>query len=136
MAKKKSNQKIKIHFVWKKPSAIPICGTYRPDIEYLISLRKSATFNGNLKECIYSKVLEHKRELDKVHPTMKPVAMLENQIKICSNKGDIVLDFFGGSGSTMIACEKTGRRCRMIELDIIIHRWEQYTGNKANLLNG
>ena len=69
---------------------------------------------------------------------MKPVAMLENQVLIVSNKGCIVLDLFGGSGSTLIACEKTGRYARLMEFDpkycdVIVTRWEQFTGKEAVL---
>jgi DNA modification methylase len=75
-----------------------------------------------------------------VHPTMKPVAMIQKAIENSSDQGDIVLDLFGGSGSTMIACEHTGRRCYMMELDahyadIIIKRWETLTGQKAEKIN-
>ncbi len=71
-----------------------------------------------------------------LHPTMKPVALIERAINNSSRTMDIVLDGFGGSGSTLIAAEKTNRRCRMIELDehyvdTIIKRWEQFTGQKA-----
>lgn len=74
----------------------------------------------------------------KLHPTMKPVAIPENAILNSSETGDIVLDMFGGAGSTLIACEKTKRRCRMMELDpiycdVIVKRWEEYTGKKAVL---
>ena len=67
---------------------------------------------------------------------MKPVAMLENQVLIVSNNGGTVLDLFGGSGSTLIACEKTGRYARLMELDpkyvdVIVKRWQQFTGKKA-----
>lgn len=70
------------------------------------------------------------------HPTMKPVELLARAIKNSSSEGEIVLDPFGGSGSTLIACEQTGRRCFMIELspkyaDVIIARWEALTGLKA-----
>lgn len=124
--------------IWKKPSAIPIGGSYRPDIEYLLVFRKFGIFNGAIPNVNYSKVLEHKRELNKVHPTMKPVEMIENQIYIASNSNSNILDLFGGSGSTLIACEKTSRKCFMMELDphycdVIIARWEKYTGKKANL---
>lgn len=75
------------------------------------------------------------------HPTMKPVQMIAYQI--CNNTlpGAVVLDTFGGSGTTLIACEQTGRSCRMMELDpkycdVIIRRWEALTGEKAVLLNG
>lgn len=70
------------------------------------------------------------------HPTMKPVALCIEAIKNSSQRGDMVLDLFGGSGSTLIACEKLGRKCRMMELDpqymdVIIKRWEKYTNEKA-----
>lgn len=126
---------------WKKPNAIPLNSTYRSDVEYIISFTNNGIFNFGLFECEYSKCLEFSREKNKVHPTMKPVEMIENQIKIRSNKNGNVLDFFGGSGSTLIACEKTNRRCFMMELDpkyvdVILKRWEDFTGKKAVLLNG
>jgi DNA modification methylase len=69
---------------------------------------------------------------------MKPVEMIENQLKISSNNNSPVLDLFGGSGSTLIACEKTGRKCYMMELDpkycdVIIKRWQDFTGKKATM---
>lgn len=75
-----------------------------------------------------------------VHPTQKPVAVAATAIENTTNKGDAVLDMFGGSGSTLIACEQLERRCFMIELDpkyvdVIIQRWENFTGEKAILLN-
>ena len=70
------------------------------------------------------------------HPTMKPVELFEYQIKNSSRPGDVVLDLFGGSGTTAIACEKTGRKARLMELDpkycdVIVKRWEEFTGRKA-----
>ena len=70
------------------------------------------------------------------HPTMKPVELVERAIKNSSKSRDIVLDLFGGSGTTLIASEKTGRQARLIELDpkfvdVIIKRWEDYTGQQA-----
>ena len=75
----------------------------------------------------------HKSEL---HPTMKPVELVERALSNSSKIGDIVLDLFGGSGTTLIAAEKTGRACRMMELDrhycdVIIRRWQQFTGQRA-----
>ena len=121
---------------WKKPNAIPLGGQWRPDVEYLLVFRKSAIWNNALKDVSYSKCLEYGRENITPHPTMKPVDMIVNQIKISSNDNSIVLDLFGGSGSTLIACEKTGRSCRMMELDhkycdVIIKRWQDFTGRKA-----
>lgn len=74
------------------------------------------------------------------HPTMKPVALMAYLIQNSTRKGETVLDVFGGSGSTLIACEKTGRKCLTMELDphycdVIIARWEQETGEEAVLLS-
>jgi DNA modification methylase len=71
-----------------------------------------------------------------MHPTVKPVRMIADAIMDCSNRGDLVLDPFGGSGSTLMAAEKTGRKARLIELepkyvDVIIKRWERLTKQKA-----
>jgi DNA modification methylase len=71
-----------------------------------------------------------------MHPTVKPVALISDAIRDCSRRGEIVLDCFGGSGSTLIAAEKTGRRARLIEYDAlycdtIVRRWEQITGKRA-----
>ncbi|MBV0900102.1 MAG: DNA modification methylase [Wolbachia endosymbiont of Fragariocoptes setiger] len=73
-----------------------------------------------------------------LHPTMKPVEMMERAIVNSSRPGDIVLDPFSGSGSTLIACERTGRICRTIELDakfvdVTIKRWQVYSGREAIL---
>jgi len=73
-----------------------------------------------------------------MHPTVKPVAMVADAIKDCSKRGSLVLDPFCGSGTILIAAEKTGRRARAIELDpkyvdVAIRRWEQYTGKIARL---
>lgn len=71
-----------------------------------------------------------------LHPTMKPVELVANCLDDATKAGDIALDVFGGSGTTMIACEQLGRRARLIELDphycdVIIARWEKFTGMKA-----
>ncbi len=73
-----------------------------------------------------------------LHPTMKPIELVSKAIENSSKSRDVVLDTFGGSGSTLIACEKTGRSCRMMELepkycDIIIDRWQEFTGKSATL---
>ena len=72
----------------------------------------------------------------KLHPTTKPIELIDKAIKNSSKKNEIVLDIFLGSGSTLIACEKTNRTCYGMELDtkycdVIIERWEQFTGQKA-----
>lgn len=78
---------------------------------------------------------------NKEHPTMKPVKLFDYQIQNNTKGGDIVLDLFGGSGTTIVACEQNGRCARVMELDpryvdVIIDRWEKLTGKKAVLLNG
>ena len=83
---------------------------------------------------------EEKPKRSELHPTMKPIKLLAHQIQNSSKRGWKVLDLFGGSGSTMIACEQLNRSCYMMELDphycdVIIDRWEEFTGEKAELLN-
>ncbi|MFS0736634.1 DNA methyltransferase [Sphingomonas sp. 1P06PA] len=73
-----------------------------------------------------------------MHPTVKPVALIADAIRDCSRRGEIVLDGFGGSGSTLIAAEKTGRAARLIEYDplycdTIVRRWEAVTGKRVYL---
>lgn len=75
------------------------------------------------------------------HPTMKPVLLFDYQIKNNTKGGDVVLDLFAGSGTTMIAAEQNGRTAYLMEkdpryVDVIIDRWEKFTGEKAVLLNG
>ncbi len=74
-----------------------------------------------------------------VHPTQKPVALAAYALNILSDRNDIVLDLFGGSGSTLMAAEINSRRARLMELDpkycdVIVQRWENATGEKAELL--
>lgn len=74
-----------------------------------------------------------------LHPTMKPVALIRYQMENSTHYGDVVLDLFGGSGTTMIAAERSGRKCRMMELDpkyatVILDRWEAETGKMAELI--
>jgi site-specific DNA-methyltransferase (adenine-specific) len=71
-----------------------------------------------------------------LHPTMKPIRLIANAIKNSSKEQDCIIDLFGGSGSTLIACEQLNRKCYMMELepkyiDVIIARWENLTGQKA-----
>lgn len=105
--------------------------------------------NGTLED--YKKFVEELKESssvqffdkpikDDLHPTMKPVELIEKQIKNSSREGDSVLDLFGGSGTTLLACETLKRKCFMMEYDpkyadVIISRWEELTGEKAKLIN-
>lgn len=87
-------------------------------------------------------VWEIKRDpvMEYVHPTQKPVALSAKALHNSSKKNDIVLDLFGGSGSTLMGCEQLDRKARLMEfdpkyVDVIIERWENFTGEKAVLLN-
>jgi DNA modification methylase len=73
-----------------------------------------------------------------MHPTVKPVALVADAIKDCSRRGGLVLDPFGGSGTTLIAAERTGRKARTLEIDaayvdVAVRRWQTYTGKTATL---
>ena len=77
-------------------------------------------------------------QISYTHPTQKPVALSEEAIHNSSRRTDTILDLFGGSGSTLIACEKTERQARLMELDpkycdVIVHRWQNFTGKTATL---
>jgi len=77
-----------------------------------------------------------KPQKNDLHPTMKPVELVERAIRNSSRPGNVVLDPFGGSGTTLIAAEKSGRLARLIELDpkyvdVIVRRWQDWTGDRA-----
>lgn len=83
---------------------------------------------------------DDKPKINDLHPTMKPITLIGKQIANSSRKEELVLDLFGGSGSTMIACEQLGRTCYMMEYDphyadVIIDRWEKFTGQEAIKMN-
>jgi len=82
--------------------------------------------------------LVDRQRVNDLHPTMKPVELIERAIRHSSRPGAVVLDPFGGAGATLIACQKTGRRARMVELepryvDVMVTRWQAFTGNVARL---
>lgn len=84
-------------------------------------------------------IREDRPSKSELHPTMKPISLVQRMISYSSREGEIVLDLFGGSGSTMVACQKLNRKCYMMELDpkycdVIVKRWEDFTGQKAKLL--
>ena len=81
---------------------------------------------------------EKKPAANRLHPTMKPVELVERALLNSSKAGDVVADLFGGSGSTLIGCERRGRKARLMELDpkyadVIVRRWQEYTGKQAVL---
>lgn len=108
----------------------------KPDYSAM-SKQELVDYIDKLKAGINGTVLRYKRPTrSDEHPTMKPVGLMGRLVRNSSRPGDIVLDIFGGGGSTLIACEQLGRRCFMSELDphycdVIVDRWEACTGQKA-----
>ena len=81
---------------------------------------------------------QNKPAANRLHPTMKPVELIERALANSSKAGDVVVDLFGGSGSTLIGCERRGRKARLMELDpkyadVVVRRWQEYTGQQAVL---
>ena len=128
--------------MWRKNSATFSLGRLDYDYQHEPIFYTWTKKHHNFRRGIYRTTVwdfDKPRHCD-LHPTMKPVELVANAILDGSDVGMAVLDAFGGSGSTMIACEQTGRRCYMMELDphyvdVIIARWENLTGQKAVLLN-
>lgn len=164
------NYKYDIHVLYKNQAMPLHSSSYLKDIEYVIYFRlPQAVFNGKLGgayyrhlvdeptpdeivekqfySCVYRAATgEGKKETSKeldyelTHPTVKPLRLLIPRISISSNPGDLVVDMFSGSGTTMIACEKLGRRCFTCEklpeyVNETIDRWEALTKQRAVKLN-
>lgn len=94
----------------------------------------------NYRQAVPTSIIrENKPTKSEEHPTMKPVKLIARLVANSSREGEAVLDIFGGSGTTMIACEQLGRSCYMMELDphyadVIIERWQNFTGQTAELI--
>ena len=109
---------------------------YRPQHEFIVY------DGGTLESHSESNVWNESKDAPSKykHPTQKPVALSTRAIQNSSKRNDKVIDLFGGSGSTLIACEQTNRKCYMMEIDpyycqVIIDRWEKFTNKKAVKLN-
>ena len=125
------HRKVSNCIVWKKPSIGMGKGGYRFQHELCV-------FAGEVESRSVSDVWEFNRDTSSLHPTMKPVDLVSYGLENSSKSGDEVLDLFGGSGSTLIACEKNGRHSRLMELDpkycdVIVKRWQDFTGRQAIL---
>ena len=124
---------------YKKIGTVPnYKGHLMTDCEYIAVIGKQDPNKGLQKE-MYSKCYIGKKDSDNELSYSKPVELCAKYIKLYAKEN--VLDLFGGSGSTLIACEQLNRNCYMMELDphyvdVIIARWEKFTGQKAVLLNG
>ena len=125
--------------IWKKNnwSMGDLKGSYAGQYEVILYLNKGRVELNGARD---TDIWEFDREPPKMHPTMKPIELIAYALKKSSKKDDVVLDCFGGSGSTLIACEQLNRNCYMMELepkwvDVIIQRWENFTGEKAVKIN-
>ena len=114
----------------------------RPDFSKMKKEEMRALLEDIFSEKISTTVINEDKPLaNDLHPTMKPVKLMARLIRNSSREGERILDTFGGSGSTLIACEQLKRRCYICELDphfcdVIIERWETFTGGKAVRLDG
>lgn len=116
---------------------------YRPQYEMIyFCCKDDYTWYGDMGQSnIWSISREINRKEQGGHPTPKPVELVARALKNSSKKGDLCVDAFAGSGSTLIACEQIGRICYTMELDekycdVVLQRWENLTGRKAVLING
>jgi len=131
-------EKIRSCLIWNKPSIVMGRSDYHWKHEPCLYGWKSGASHLWSSDRKQSTVIDFvaKPKHNDLHPTMKPVELIEYQILNNTKGQDIVLDTFGGSGSTLIASEKTGRNCYMMELDekyvdVIIRRWQEFTGKEA-----
>jgi site-specific DNA-methyltransferase (adenine-specific) len=125
--------------IWAKTHAVLGRLDYLPQHELVVYGWYGTHVFGKSKD--KSILIYPKPNKSKLHPTMKPVGLLRRLILNSSKVGDVVYDGFGGSGSTLMACEQTKRRCLMVELDpeycqTIINRWQKLTGQAAELETG
>lgn len=122
--------------VWDKKSVGLGHQDYRPQHEFIFYSKGGQFYGDRSQSDVW--YMSRGNTGAYVHPTQKPVELIEKAISNSSKGGDVVIDCFGGSGSTLIACEKTGRHARLMELDpkycdVIIRRWQDFTGKEAVL---
>ena len=133
-----SGFKVKNCIVWDKKSIGLGQSHYRPQHEFIFYCGEQWYGDKSQSDVWY---MSRGGTSKYVHPTQKPVELICKAINNSSKNEDIIIDCFGGSGSTLIACEKLNRKARVMELDpkycdVIVKRWEQFTGKKAELENG
>ncbi len=134
--------KLRQTLIWSKNSMVMGRQDYQWQHEPCLYGWKEGSSHSWYSDRKQTTIIKHDRPTQsKLHPTMKPVSLMEYLVKNSSKQEDIILDSFLGSGSTLIACEKLNRLCYGIELDpkycdVIVKRWENFTGKKAELENG
>lgn len=139
-AARDSGWAIKQCLIWKKSSLVMGRQDYHWIHEPILYGWKEGAAHHWYSDRKQTTVLEFaKPSRSEFHPTTKPVELVQYCLENSSQAGNSVLDLFGGSGSTLIACEKTNRQCFMMEIDphycdVIVERWEKYTGLKAKLM--
>jgi DNA modification methylase len=133
----KANWKLRQTLIWEKNSMVIGRQDYQWQHEPCLYGWKEGSSHSWYSDRKQTTIIKHDRPTkSKLHPTMKPVSLMEYLINNSTKQGDIVFDSFCGSGSTLIACEKLQRTCYGVELDpkycdVIVKRWEQWTGQKA-----
>jgi DNA modification methylase len=126
--------KVSACIVWDKKSVGLGHQDYRPQHEFIFYSKGGQFFGDRSQSDVW--YMGRGNTGDYVHPTQKPVELIERAVTNSSKAGDCIVDCFGGSGSTLVACEKTARAARIMELDpvycdVIVARWEAFTGGKA-----
>jgi DNA modification methylase len=130
---------VRCQIIWAKNTFAWGFGRYKfrhePIFYSHVAGEKDAWYGNKSQSTLWE---EKKPAANRLHPTMKPVELIERAWLNSSKAGDIVADLFGGSGSTLIACERRNRKARLMELDpkyadVIVQRWQEYTGRAATL---
>lgn len=138
-ALRKAGLSVRQQLIWAKNTFVLGRQDYQWQHEPCLYGWKEGAAHYFVKDRTLSTLIQEDKPLRSgLHPTMKPIQLMASLIANSSKKGDLVLDTFGGSGSTLLACEQLGRRCAMVELDpkycdVIISRWEDMTGERAEV---
>ena len=133
---------VRCQIIWAKNTFAWGFGRYKFQHEPIyyahVARQKDAWYGDKSQSTLWE---EKKPAANRVHPTAKPVELLDRALINSSKSGDIVVDLFGGSGSTLIACERRNRKARLMEIDpkyadVIVRRWQEFTGRQAVLEDG
>lgn len=131
--------RVRCQIVWAKSTFGWGFGRYKFQHEPIfyahVAGQKDGWYGDKSQSTLWS---ENKPAANRLHPTMKPVELVERALLNSSRQGEVVADLFGGAGSTLIGCERRARRARLMEIDpqycdVIVRRWQQYTGREARL---